>query len=351
MGRECDRLWEIDAVRDGRLSSKDAAASARHVQVCADCSAVVARNRDLRELAATLSPSDPDDLELRRLRACILRDAAPGPAPAHAVRRVLGAAFVAVAIATLIAVRHWRGRASPPTATSEFSSTIAPAEGARWARERQGAIERVRLESGTLRIHVRHQARDERFLVLVPDGQMEVRGTTFEVSANPRSTERVHVDDGTVTLRLRQSADVQLSAGDTWEAEPPATPVLPPSESPQPTSAPTSASDPHSTVRAPAARRRDPSSLPSDDGADAYADAVGTMARHKFADAAVAFHDFVAAHPRSAEAEDASFLEAVALAREGRADAAAQAAECHLKQFPSSFHRKEAAILVARAKK
>jgi hypothetical protein len=47
--------------------------------------------------------------------------------------------------------------------------------------------------------------------------------------------------------------------------------------------------------------------------------------------------------------EDASFLEAVALARAGRADAAALAAKHHLASYPSSFHRKDAAVLVARA--
>jgi hypothetical protein len=54
-------------------------------------------------------------------------------------------------------------------------------------------------------------------------------------------------------------------------------------------------------------------------------------------------------HPTSAQAEDASFLEAVALARAGRTDAAALAGEHHLASFPRSFHAKEAAILVARA--
>jgi hypothetical protein len=47
--------------------------------------------------------------------------------------------------------------------------------------------------------------------------------------------------------------------------------------------------------------------------------------------------------------EDASFLEAVALARAGRTDAAGFAAERHLESFPRSFRRKEASLLVARA--
>jgi TolA-binding protein len=68
-----------------------------------------------------------------------------------------------------------------------------------------------------------------------------------------------------------------------------------------------------------------------------------------YEDAAAAFHAFVAAWPRSSQAEDASFLEAVALARAGRPDAAGLAAERHLATFPTSFHKREAAILEARA--
>ncbi|MGH7297249.1 MAG: hypothetical protein ACRELB_20085, partial [Polyangiaceae bacterium] len=53
--------------------------------------------------------------------------------------------------------------------------------------------------------------------------------------------------------------------------------------------------------------------------------------------------------PRAPQVEDASYLDAVALARAGRTDAAALAAEQHLARFPASFHRKEAATLVALA--
>lgn len=352
-GRTCDRLWEIEAVREGRLSAKDAAASARHVLVCAVCGATVARNRELREFVATLGPCEPDDLELRRLRARILRDAAPGPRPSYAWvwRQGMGAACVLLAVSALLVARAWRLRAersaeavATATAPSGFSGAVSPAEGTRWTQERTGSIERVRLDSGTLRIHVRHQSRDERFLVLLPDGQIEVRGTTFEVTAGPSSTERVRVDEGTVMLRLRASDDIRLSAGDTWEAAPER---LPP-ESPAPAPSPASSAPPPSPslVRVPSAHRSDPA-RPGED--EAYAEAVGSMTGHRFAEAAVAFRDFVTRHPHAVQAEDASFLEAVALARMGRTDAAAQTAERHLQQFPLSFHRKDAAILVARA--
>ena len=65
--------------------------------------------------------------------------------------------------------------------------------------------------------------------------------------------------------------------------------------------------------------------------------------------AAAALHAIALGNPGGPEAEDASFLEAVALARAGHLDAAAIVAEHHLADFPRSFHRKEATILVARA--
>jgi outer membrane protein assembly factor BamD (BamD/ComL family) len=65
--------------------------------------------------------------------------------------------------------------------------------------------------------------------------------------------------------------------------------------------------------------------------------------------AASDFHALALSEPGTPQAEDASFLEAVAVARAGRTDAAALAAEHYLASFPDAFHRKEAAILVIRS--
>jgi TolA-binding protein len=86
-----------------------------------------------------------------------------------------------------------------------------------------------------------------------------------------------------------------------------------------------------------------------DDGLSHYADAMRRLREGRFEEAATAFHAYGVGWPRSSQAEDASFLEAVALARAGRPDAAGLAAERHLESFPQSFHRREAEILVERA--
>jgi TolA-binding protein len=69
----------------------------------------------------------------------------------------------------------------------------------------------------------------------------------------------------------------------------------------------------------------------------------------RFLAAAEAFHHFAGEHPASGLVDDSTFLEAVCLASAGRQDAAGLAAERHILRFPASFHRKDAAILVARA--
>jgi TolA-binding protein len=181
-------------------------------------------------------------------------------------------------------------------------------------------------------VHVRPQDAGERFLVMMRDGELEVRGTTFDVTVQGGETTRVRVQSGVVELRLRGRPVVRLVDGDAWTPSS-AVSLLPPR-------APASAG----TVRAPP-----PAPADVDDGVSSYAAAMQRLRGAHYEKAAAAFHAFVAAWPRSSQAEDASFLEAVALARAGRPDAAGLAAERHLATFPASFHRKEAAILEARA--
>jgi TolA-binding protein len=361
MRLSCVRLWEIDAVREGRLSAKDAEASARHVRVCPACSAVLLRDQRLRELSALLPSTEPGELELRRVRARILRDAANGTERAPAWGWALWGACLAVTLVAVLVVRHHvrvgstsigarAPRPSPAFAeasSARFAGLVSPADGARWSQARDEMTERVRLETGSLRIHVRHQNPDERFIVVLPDGELEVRGTTFEVTANVRATERVHVEEGVVALRIGQSDPIVLAAGATWAA----TASSPNQAAADVRSAPSGspARRPRTLARGAAAMAGDRAPGAVDDGTDAYNEAVGLMANHRFADAAEAFRDFVAAHPSATQVEDASFLEAIALARTGRTDAAALAAERHIQRFPRSFHRKQAAILIARA--
>jgi len=339
---DCERRWELDAHREGRLGTKDARSFERHLKVCSECKLRSQRDERLRMLGASLSDDPPSELTLRRLRMRILRDVATG---AHA-RRPVPWTRVALAAGLALAVvggAGWYARerrvpvavassAPVPTVTSATlaeapAGTVTPAApDARWTQVRRDGLETVTLDDGMLAIHVRPQRPGERFLVSLPDGELEVRGTTFDVSVAGGATRRVHVDEGLVELRLRGQTALRLGVGQAWNAA--ATPR---------TIAP--------RTRAPAASLQ----VPADDGATAYAGALDLLRSGRCEEAAAAFHAFLLAHPAAPQAEDASFLEAVALARAGRVDAAALVAEHQLASYPASFHRKEAAILVARA--
>jgi TolA-binding protein len=176
---------------------------------------------------------------------------------------------------------------------------------------------------------VRRQIVGERFLVALPDGELEVRGTTFDVRVEGDATTWVHVDEGVVEVRLHGRGTRRLGANETWAL------------GVAPASAPSARASTSTAAPAPPAVETE--------SATAYATAMRLLGEGRNDEAASAFHAFAASQPGAPQAEDASFLEAVALARMGRGDAAALAAEHHLARFPASFHKREAAILVARA--
>ena len=346
--RKCARGWEHDAVREGRLSAADGASFLRHVRTCADCTGAVARDDRLRELGRAWPAEAPAELVLRRVRARVLRAAANAPAPAGASGRrrlAVGLALAAGLMGPVVLASLHRGRrsdvaaVSPPLRTAPsavataFAGSVLGAPSARWTQTRTEGFERVRLVAGTVAIHVRPQAVGERFLVELPDGELEVRGTTFQVAVENEVTTRVHVDEGTVEVRLRGEAEQALVGGSTWSGA--ALRVAPVTPAPK--------------AVAGASRRGPAPPATSATSIDAYASAMTLLQTGRAEDAASAFHEFASAHPEAPQAEDASFLEALALARAGRRDAAGLAAEHHLTSFPRSFHRRDAAILVARA--
>ena len=350
----CDRLWEIDALREGRLGPKDAEAFERHRRTCAECAATLARHEKLKTLASALPEPAVNELDERRLRARILHDVATRAPVAKHPFRIAAALAVAVVLA-LFARRALISHAPParpvasiapaaspapestaPSPSSPFAGNVLFAEGARWRQARDGETERLILEDGMVRIHVRHQNPGERFFVALPDGELEVRGTTFRVTVRGSATQAIDVEEGLVALRLTGTAELELSAGASWRRAAVAA----------------SAASMHHEARAHATatvQADGGQAGGSSAGTDAYAAAIGLMERGSYAPAADAFRAFGRAYPRAPQAEDASFLEAASLARAGRPDAAARAAEDHLARFPHSFHRKDAAILVARA--
>jgi TolA-binding protein len=179
-----------------------------------------------------------------------------------------------------------------------------------------------------------------------------LRGVTPSLTAQAQESRgsRIRAPETAVASRAVPTEAPRALAGATDEAPPPA--IVEPRA---PSGVGSNASAGASAARVRPPRAKDGASPPAtlaplnDDNADAYAGAVALLTNRQWAAAAAALSKFLAAHPNDPQAEDASFLEAVALARDGRTDAAGALAERHLERFPSSFHRKDALTLVARA--
>jgi ferric-dicitrate binding protein FerR (iron transport regulator) len=332
----CDRLWEIDALLEGRLGAADAEACERHRRSCTACSEKLTADQRILALAAQLPAAAVDEVSAKRLRARILRDAAGTAVASRSVSRVtmIAAAIAALAVAVLLTsgVRRAmdRGEALAVAATWDLvgspTGRVTPDAGAVFVQTRFGALETVRLLEGTVALSVPHREARERFVVRVPDGEIEVRGTTFRVSVTDGRTTEVRVTEGVVAVRVGGRDEVILRTGDAWPSVEPLA------------AAPAIATKTKTTTT---------SALPSD--ASPYADAIALYRGHRYDEAARAFHAFAASHSGAGEAEDAAFLEAVCLARAGRADAAGVVAERFLERYPSSFHARDAAMLVSRA--
>jgi hypothetical protein len=345
--KSCNQLWKADALEDGSLAPSDAASFERHGRVCMECRERMRLDERLHRVARRLPDAAPSDLRLHRLRARILSDA-------HAVATASGmrwprARWVgAVAlVAALLAMAVLVSRRTIPVSRSEpFAGSVTAPPAARWSQSRKEKTETVTLTEGELWVVVRKQAPDERFLVDTPDGELEVRGTTFHVLADARSTRQVHVVEGLVFLRIQGQPSLELGAGQTWDLDAPAASstaraVVP--TSPEPPGPSAATVTPTRQAPPPAAVSR-----PNTESAD-YGAAMDLYRGAQYLEAAEAFSRFAAHHRDSGLLEDATFLEALALTKAGRVDAGAAAAWRHIAAYPSSFHKKEASVLVARA--
>jgi FecR protein len=338
----CPRLFEAEAVRDGRLAGPERTSFERHVTVCPACS----REVDALEALAGSLRADraaADELHVRRERTRLLAafdSALLAPRwswnAGHRLLWSAAAAALVVAILVLPQVRR------PADAPAHASSVVVHADStAVWTEHMVGERENVVLDRGALWIHVDHSSRDGRLLVVLPDGELEDIGTTFMVSAEDGRTTRVAVQEGHVVLRLRSQAPIALGPGDTWTPDPR------PAASARASVVPSA--DPAPTTRIDRAERRTPpprssassaASLASDPSVDFRA-AMAALDVGDNHQAAAAFADFLEKHPRDPRSEDAAYLRVVALQRSGDSAGMKQAALEYLHCYPAGFRQAE----------
>jgi TolA-binding protein len=343
MMKSCAHLWKVDALDDGSLAASEATSLERHAKLCRECRDRIRLDLHLRGLAPHLPARVPEELPLRRLRARILSDArevAVRSSSRLGRRWLLGAFALGAVLVVAFFARHGGSPDGAP-----FAGRVTPAPATQWSQARDAKLETVTLTQGELWIVVRKQAQGERFLVEVPDGELEVRGTTFDVRVGAGATRHVHVVEGVVAVELHGHAALELAAGQAWDLEAPDAEAVPKPASPAtPPPSVSVARLPPPTVPL----RAVVSPRPNTESAD-YEAVMKLYRGGRHEEAAAAFRQFAMRHRDSELKEDATFLEALSLTKAGHVDLGAVAAWRHLAEFPSSFHKKEASILVARA--
>ncbi len=219
---ECSRTWEASALEDGRLDAQSVASFERHVRTCSICTREVTELRRLRELMLLAEHRAWSPLEHRRLRQQLLRVAnehAVRPARAAGLRSMLLLVGVlGVAPITVVAFRHASVRATISTSRGVPAPhyELDPGIEAAFHVSTLGPVRRIALREGSLKIHVEHLLPQQRFLVDLPDGELEVRGTRFVVEASEGHTKHVHVFEGLVALRLNGESERLIASGQDW---------------------------------------------------------------------------------------------------------------------------------------
>ncbi len=156
----------------------------------------------------------------------ILRSGGPAPVPL-AQRTVVAPPFVAAGAeaATLGRAGDWLRTQSASMqfyASDGSSLRLSPSSDLELVR---GDAQRwLRLRAGTVAVHVAKLTAGERFVIMTPDAEVEVRGTRFEVDVVPPipgcgdgTVTRVVVTEGVVEVR-GAGGDVRVPAGRRWPA-------------------------------------------------------------------------------------------------------------------------------------
>ena len=238
-----------------------------------------------------------DARELAEMRQELLRRAA-AESPSWRARIMF--AFAALTAFAVGGVVFFRTEPALEPVAPEAPIVATPEGEARWSTTPSPDVEHIDLSDGTLRLRIKQQAGSRRVVVRVPDGEIEDLGTIFHVSVTQGRTQRVGVDEGLVTIRLRGMAPFTISAGQTWER---------------------SAEAPPASVENRVDLRVEPTS------------------RKRTSDAPTPAPTLVV--PADAAQEDAAYLQILDALDSGDVAAARALADAYLVRFPNGFRREE----------
>ncbi len=341
---------------------------AAHIESCASCRAAWQELDAALRFARELPVDVPSSSHREEVRTALLAMPLPMAIQPRRRRRVsimigasvgLGLAAVAAAAVAIVVV-------APHVPEHVAHGTIYPHARALVATTSQPPDEVARLRDGTIDVEVSPLAPGERFRVVVGDGEVEVRGTAFSVTADRDHLVAVNVVHGRVEVRPAGQPTTVLHGGESWHP-PEVTAAAPPAvvveraqvaaPAPIPMSPRVAIHRPPSPVVVPG-HRPSPQLQPAPRPADALAyDAAWAALRSgDFRGAADAFGRGLELAPDGALADDARYWRAVSLARlakSAQSSTRAAAAAAAVTAFrdvcdghASSHHRGEASAML-----
>jgi TolA-binding protein len=350
----CERAWQAAALADGRLSVADGASFERHAATCSACIEERSVLAELERAAAELPIAEVAPLARRRAKNELLRRANEQMMRGR-VSWTAKAAGVAVGGLIAAAIVWWM---VVPVVVRDFE--LATSAGAKWRTFERGASARMKLEHGRFELEVDKIRAGERFVVELPDGELEVKGTRFVVEVDRTRTERVRVEEGLVELRIQGRGVVSLRAGESWPGDVAVEQPRAAVDSGVPSRA---ARSPRVKVAANAGEKvvagekitvsatiaLDPKpkedasagALKRSAGAD-FKRAMDAFTAGSYPLAEQRFAEFSRDHAEDARVEDAAFLSAVARARRGDVQGARLLAREYLRRYPRGLRRHDA---------
>ena len=332
----------------------------KHLRGCERCTQSIQEERDAQSLLRGLSLRSPSAAQHQDARLALFA-AAQGALPAPVVRRSWGklAVGLAAAVALTVGAGYWLSLPATTqhiAAPAESRGTIFAGNQAQFHHQTNPGDERVLLTEGSITVDVARLQPGERFRVIVGDAEIEVRGTSFEVTAHNGKLVSVRVIHGEVEIHTKQEPLVRLEPGERWvsaEQIAASETIEAPAPLPElvpvvlPASAPVLAvvETPAPTVKTPPIKKEAPQ-LPADNTEETYRTAYAAYRAGDFAAASKGFAE-VSAASNSDLAEDASYFYAVSLQRSKSPEARA-ALESFVKRFPAASRVHDARLFLGR---
>ena len=352
-GRHCPPAWKL--TRAASSEPRDPEIET-HLGACAACAAEFGALRELVGEARNLPAPPGMSQESRSGIAARLLTAPPEPrrrgaAPGRgAIAFTVVAATITIAIVAIVPfVRRGAPSAQPPSLTRTPAGPPAPAGtprtsrasiraigNARFARTQPPPDEIVRLDDGRIELDVIPLAAGERFRVVTDNGEVEVRGTSFEVLAAGRSLRSVSVSRGRVEVRAGGGLAV-LDPGDKWE---PAAPLAPAAPAAAPAQAVTEPPPARHVPGAKSVARRQASATET----ALFDRAWSSLRAGNAGEAAATFAELERRAQGHAIEEDALYWRAVSVARTKDGAVAGLLFRDFLRKFPLSARRGDAAV-------